>query len=209
MRRVVVIAAVAVPMLTASVGTAGAASVQRYAFRGTVAQAYWVVEGATTVVHVDVAVSRNRLGRVLTVFETIDRYDPSGHFTGSSSVVADAHAGFTMSIDASLSSARASGDDVPATTCSYDANYQPLGCSPSTIDVTAQWTGIGPVDRSHSTAHFHSAGFTSVYHDNGSARDAIATGSVDNVALTRADLVTARLSADTNGFVEVCPAPSC
>jgi hypothetical protein len=196
-------------MSTAFASPASAATVFGESFHGTVAQAYWVTQIGTDTVNADVAVGRNRFGPILTVFDVTTHHDADGGFTGSSFVVVDVRTGFSLSIDASLSGARVSGSDLPGTTCSYDANDQLIGCSGSTIDVRARWTGVGPITHDVSTTHFHASGFTSAYHQNGRSRDATAVGTVDGVVLTHDDLVVATLAANTNGSVEVCTGSSC
>jgi hypothetical protein len=102
-----------------------------------------------------------------------------------------------------------SGQDLAATTCSYDAAGVLVGCTATTVDVEATWTGEGPVSRSTSTAHFHGDDFTSVYHDRGSIRQATATGMVDGLQLPAASLVDAHIGKDTNGSVEICVGDGC
>ena len=186
---------------------AHAATVQQYSFHGTVAEAYWVTTVGTDVLHADVTVARNRFGRFLGIFEVVTHFDTDGRFTGSTNTVVGVKAGFSLSIDASLSSAAVNGSGLPAATCSYDAENEPLGCASSTVDVRVRWIGVGVITRGHSTAHFHAGSFTSIYHQSGASREAAAVGNLDGTALTAGDLVTALLSANTYGSVEVCAAP--
>ena len=179
MKKLAWVLAAAVSIGTAVASPASAATVFRESFHGTVAQAYWVTSIGTDEVNADVAVGRNRFGPILTVFDVITHHDADGRFTGSSFIVVDVRTGFSFSIGGSLSGARVSGSDVPATTCSYDANGQFLGCTDSTVDVRARWTGVGPITHEVSSAHFHAGGFTSVYHQNGRSRDATAAGTVN------------------------------
>jgi hypothetical protein len=56
--------------------------------------------------------------------------------------------GFTSTMDtAGLTHASVSASGIPAETCSYDANFQPIGrCKPAaSMSVTATWTGQGPI----------------------------------------------------------------
>jgi hypothetical protein len=209
MKKIAWIVAAAVSFSIVLASPASAATVFHESFHGTVAQAYWVTEIGTDVVSADVAVGRGRLGPILTVFDVITHHDADGRFAGSSFTVVDVRTGFSLSIDASLSGARVNGSDLPAMTCSYDANELFLGCTNSTVDVRARWTGVGAITHEVSTAHFHAGGFTSVYHQNGRSRDATATGTVNGVVLTLDDLVVATLAANTGGSLEVCTEASC
>lgn len=63
-------------------------------------------------------------------------------FTGAVGSSTRLTTGFSYVIDTGrLSSATVTGSDLPATTCTYDPNYDLIGCVDGTIDVNASWTG--------------------------------------------------------------------
>jgi hypothetical protein len=64
---------------------------------------------------------------------------------GYTDTSADVTSGFAFTINKNLTSARASGSNLPATTCTFDANFNLIGCTDTTIDVSADWTGQGPL----------------------------------------------------------------
>jgi hypothetical protein len=97
-----------------------------------------------------------------------------------------------------------SGSNLPATRCSFDANFNLIGCSDTTIDADVAWSGQGPISRSVSVEHTHRGGLTIVDHFNGTVRDATATGTVAGVTLTADDLEFADLASTNTGRVQIC-----
>ena len=108
-----------------------------------------------------------------------ENFDSKGNFTGASETIADVTSGFSFTIDsAKLNSASTSGSGLPATTCTYDANFDLIGCTDTSINVSASWTGQGPIAREASNDHFQFDGFKVSSHFNGTDRNATAIGSI-------------------------------
>jgi hypothetical protein len=212
MRRAgVLVALTTAAMVITAAGSARASEqvVQHYSFHGTVAEAVWDTSTPDTSTSTDITVARNQQGQGLFVYQFTATFDQSGTLVGAAYTTADVTSGFALRINASLSNASASGQNLPATTCSYDADLNPVGCTPSTLDLEATWTGQGPITRDESTAHFHSDGFTSTYHERGASRDATAIGVLNGLSLTSGDLEEAHLAKNTYGSVEVCIGSNC
>ena len=113
----------------------------------------------------------------------------NGNFTGATDTFADVTTGFAFTIDATkLSSASVRGSALPATTCSYDADFNPIGCVETTIDVDATWAGQGPIGRDTFAEHFKSDGFSFTDHFHGTSRDATASGTLGGLTLTSSDI---------------------
>jgi hypothetical protein len=211
MRRALIGLAAAALTLLALAGPAGAASAQvtQFRFHGTFANALWVTSSATQFTLTTVGASESSLGSELFADRfTIDE-DASGAFTGATDITVHVTSGFSFSISQPLVSASVSGTGLPATTCTYDANIALIGCSATTIDLAAAWTGQGPIDRGVTNSHFRIDGFSDTTHSNGTARDATATGTFGGSTLSADDLQFADLGTTTSGFVTVCMGTSC
>jgi len=126
-------------------------------------------------------------------------------FAGATDTFADVTTGFAFTIDASkLSSASVSGSGLPATTCSYDADFNLIGCVDTTIDVDATWAGQGPIGRDTFAEHFKSDGFSFTDHFHGTSRDATASGTVGGLTLTSSDLEFADMGKANFGETDIC-----
>jgi hypothetical protein len=198
-------------MVITAAGAASASGqvVQHYSFHGTVAEAVWHTSTSDTSTSTDITVARNQQGRRLFVYQFTATFDQSGTFVGAAYTTADVTSGVSLRIDASLSNASTSGQQLPATTCSYDADLNLVGCTATALYVEATWTGQGPVTRDVSTAHFHSDGLTSTYHERGAARDATAIAVLNDLRLTSEELEEAHLATATYGSLEVCIGSDC
>src|SRR5207244_1887110 len=140
-------------------------------FNGVFAEALWSVSSDTNFVQTFLNVSQAKQGKELLVDQFTVNVDSSGNFTGETDTFADVTSGFSFAIEtAKLSTASASGSDLPATTCSFDADFNLIGCSDTTIDVDAAWTGEGPILRGTFNDHFQSDGFKVRDHFNGTDR---------------------------------------
>ena len=100
-------------------------------------------------------------------------------------------------------------DWLPGQTCTFDANFNLIGCTATTIDVTVAWTGQGPISRNVFNDHFKSDGFSETVHFNGTDRNATATGTFNGSTLTAGNLLEADLTTDSSGTVRVCIGTSC
>lgn len=192
-------------------GPASAASgqVTQVQFHGMFAAAIWVTSSATSVTVTDINVSKSNQGSELFVDQFTENLDANGNVTGATDTSADVTSGFSFTISQPLASASTSGSGLPATTCTFDANFNLIGCSPTTIDVAAAWTGQGPTLRFVFNQHFKIDGFSEIDHHNGTDRAATATGSIGGLTLTASELVFADLGTAHSGQITVCIGGSC
>jgi hypothetical protein len=211
MRRTLIGLAVALAVLAvAGPVSAAPGQVTHFRFHGSFADAEWFMSTDTSFTDTFINVSKSRTGSELFVDQFTANFDASGNFTGASDTFADVTSGFTFSIDSSkLSQASVSGSGLPATTCTYDADFNQIGCTDTTIDVSATWAGQGPIARESSNDHFRVDGFSVNFHFNGTDRGATATGSIGGVTLTASDLVFADLGTANAGEVDLCIGNTC
>jgi len=211
MRRALTGLAVAALALLALAGPASAASAQVTHFRlsGTFAHAFWITRSATAITDDFVAASKSNQGPALLVDQFSENLDANGSITGFTDTLADVTSGFSFAVQQPLASASVSASGLPANTCSYDANFNLIGCTDTTIDATASWTGQGPISRSLSNTHFKSDGFSLTEHFSGTGRAATATGTVGGLTLTAGDLVDAEMGTTNDSIVTVCVGNSC
>jgi hypothetical protein len=211
MRRALIGLAVTTLTVLALAGPASAApgQVTQLRFHGTFAEALWFTSSATSSTDTFVNVSKSMQGSELFVDQFTANYDANGNFTGATDTSAEVTSGFSFAIKQSLASASLSGSGLPATTCTFDANFNLIGCSATTIDVTATWTGQGPITRAVFNDHFKSDGFSENDHFNGTDRAATATGTVGGLTLSASELQFADLGTANSGTVTVCIGTSC
>jgi len=195
------------------VGSASASPAQtfHFHFNGTFAEALWETSTATTITDTDIQASRTRTGQQeLFLDQFTQTVDQNGTFQGATDTFADVTSGFSFTIDSNkFNTASVSGTNIPAQTCTYDANFDLIGCTDTTIDASADWTGQGPVTQSVSGDHFHTHGFSATDHFSGKSRDATATGSIGGLTLGTGDLQFADLGNANSGSVSVCIGTSC
>ena len=208
MRRVLLgLTVMALTVLTVA-GAANAApgQVTQFRFKGSFAEAAWSTSSTDTYVNV----SQSTQGSELFIDQFTANFDASGNFTGETDTSADVTSGFSFAIEKrSLASASVSGSGLPATTCTFDANFNLIGCTATTIDATAAWTGQGPITRGVSNDHFKSDGFSERDHFNGTDRNATATGTIAGLTLTASDLEFADLGTTNAGSTTICIGSSC
>ncbi len=211
MRRALIGLAAAALTLLALAGPASAASAQvtQFHFRGTFANGLWVTSSATQFTITTIGVSESTQGSELFADRFVINEDATGAFTGATDTTVHVTSGFPFNIRQPLVSATATGTGLPATTCTYDANIVLIGCSATTIDLAAAWTGQGPIDRGVSNSHFKVDGFSETSHSNGTERDATATGTFGSATLSPDDLQFANLGTTNSGFVAICIGTSC
>ena len=191
--------------LVAGTAKAAPADVQHFTFRGTFAEALWSTSTDTSFTDTYINPSKTRHGQELFLDQFTDNVDSSGNFTGATETFADVTSGFSFAIDATkFSSASVSGSGLPATTCTYDADFNLIGCSDTTVDVDATWTGQGPIGRSTFAEHFKSDGFSFTDHFQGTSRDATASGTVAGLTLTTGDLDFADMGRSNFGETDIC-----
>lgn len=193
-------------------GPASAApgQVTQFRFHGTFADAFWATSSATSFTDTSVTVSKSMQGSELFVDVFSGNVDANGNFTGGTDTSADVTSGFSFAIDkAQLTSGSTSGSGLSATTCTVDANFNFINCSPTTIDVTVAWTGQGPISRAVINDHFKSAGFSVNDHFNGTDRAATAAGTVAGSTVGASQLQFADLGFTNSGTTTVCIGTTC
>jgi hypothetical protein len=207
MRRALIGLAVTMFTVLALAGPASAASgqVTQFKFHGTFAEAMWFTSSDTSTADTSVHVSTEQ-GSVLIVDQFIADF-ANGTFTET---FAEVTSGFSFAIDkALLGNASLSGSGVPATTCTFDRDFNLIGCSATTIDVNVTWTAQGPISRGVFNHHFKSDGFSEIDHFNGTDRDATATGTVGGLPLSASDLEFADLGTTNAAIITICIGTSC
>jgi hypothetical protein len=195
----------ALAMAFAAGPAAAAATVIHTTFHGTSAEAVWRQGGPSFFTETFVNITKMPNGQQLSVGQITENYDSEGAFTGAVGTSTRVTTGFSYTIDASqLSSASASGSDLPAATCTYDTNYDLIGCVDSTIDVNVSWTGQGELIRGNSHHHDRTGGVVVTAHLQGVFRDANASGVVGGITLTSGDLFFADISRVVSGQTVIC-----
>jgi hypothetical protein len=207
MRRALLGLVVTAFTVLALAGPASASSgqVTQFRFHGPFAEAFWFASSATSFTATTVNVS----GSELFVDQFTGNLDANGNLTGGTDTVADVGSGFSFAIQKSLASASTSGSGLPATTCTVDANGNPISCNATTIDVNATWTGQGPISRPVFNHHFKVNGFSLIDHFNGTDRAATATGTVGGLTLSASDLQFADLGTANSVTITICKGTGC
>lgn len=192
-------------------GPAAAASgqVTQVRFQGTFANAFWFSTTATSRTDTTVNASEAKQGSGLFVEQFTENFDANGNFTGATETIASVTSGFSFALHQSLASASLTGSSLPATTCTFDVNFNQIGCSATTIDVSVTWTGMGSITRGVTNEHFKSDGFSETDHFSGTSRDATATGTIGGITLSASDLQFADLGTTKSGTITVCIGSSC
>lgn len=177
---------------------------------GILAEADWFTSSATSFTETLINASRSKQGSLLFVDQFTGNRDANGNVTTYTDTSADVTTGFSFAIDkTALTSASTSGSGLPATTCTFDADFNEIGCSPMRIDVNATWTGQGPIGRSVGNLHFKIDGFSVISHSNGTSRDATATGTAGGLTLAAADLQFADLRNKHDSETTICIGNDC
>jgi hypothetical protein len=196
-----------------SVGSASASTAQTFHFRfnGTFAEAEWFASTATTATDTYINPSRTTNGQQqLFIDQFTANYDSNGNFVGATDTSAFVTSGFSFTINSkTFDTAAVNGTGIPAQTCTFDANFNLTGCSDTTIDASASWTGQGSVTRSVFGDHFHTFGFTETDHFSGTNRIATATGTIGGLTLTIADNAFADMGTTHSGSVDICLGGTC
>jgi hypothetical protein len=195
------------------VGPASASPGQTFhvRFNGTFAEAAWETSTASTITDTYINPSRTSNGQLqLFVDQFTQTVDQSGAFQGATDTSALVTSGFAFTIDSGkFNTASVSGTNIPAQTCTYDANFNLIGCTDTTIDASTNWTGQGPVTQSVTSDHFHTHGFTENDHFSGKSRGATATGTIGGLTLGSGDLAFADLGTTHSGSVVICVGATC
>jgi hypothetical protein len=192
-------------------GPASAASgqVTHVRFHGGFAEAFWETSTATRLTETIVTASASKQGSQLFVDQFTVHFDAHGNFAGATDTFSEVTRGFSFTLRHRLAGASLSGSGLPATTCTFDPNFDPTRCTATTIGVTVTWTGQGPITRSVSNDRFKSDGFRATEHFNGTFRAATATGRVAGRTLRASDSEDADLGTAKSGSTTVCIGNSC
>ena len=211
MRRILLGLAVTALTVLAFAGPAGAASgqVTQFRFHGTFADALWFTNSATSSTLTELDVAKAKQGSELIVDQFIVNTDANGNITGATDTSADVTSGFSFAIHQPLASASTSASGLPATACTFDANLNLIGCSPTTIDLTATWTGQGPIVRGVTNSRFKIDGISETDHFNGTLRTATATGTVAGLTLNESESQASDLGVTNSAVISRCIGLSC
>lgn len=121
------------------------ADVFRFHFHGKFAEAAWDVSTPTRDTFASVQATKDELfADVFTV-----RFDTNGNLTGATDTFADVTGGYTFRIAKKYGSASVSGSGIPAQRCTYDANFDLIGCSDTTINLNVTWTATWTAHPQH------------------------------------------------------------
>jgi hypothetical protein len=170
----------------------------------------WTTSTATSSTSTSVNAFTTQQSPELSVVQFIDNLAADGSFTGATEISADVTSGFSFAIDkAQLTNGSLSASGLPAIACTYDANFNLIGCTFTTISASVTWTGQGPITRSGSNFHFKSGMFSQTIHSTGTDRAAAATGTVGAFTLGASQLSSADLGIANSGTTTVCIGNSC
>jgi hypothetical protein len=213
MRRIIIgfAAVIAAALSITAVASASPAQAFHFKFNGVFAEALWETSTASTITDTYISPSRTTNGQQqLFLDQFTQTVDQNGAFEGATDTSALVTSGFSFTINSStFDTASVSGTNIPAQTCTFDANFDLIGCTDTTIDASAAWTGQGPVTQSVSGDHFHTFGFTETDHFSGKSREATASGTIGGLTLSTGDLVFADLGTARSGSVFVCTGANC
>lgn len=189
--------------------TAAQGQVSHFRFSGAVASAEWDTSSATSSTGTLIDVSRASQGSVLLVAQFTTEYDAGGNVTGYTTMSAEVASGFSFALRQPLASASLSASGLPARTCAYDASFKLIGCTATSIDATAAWTGQGTITRSVIDDHFKSDGLHEIDRINGTHRLAVASGTVGGLALTASKPASTDLGTIKTGGTTICIGNNC
>jgi hypothetical protein len=208
MRRLLVgsLVTIAVVLVPGAAASAAPGQVLVEHFNGVTADAEWSWGTATFGVGTRVGVEQNHKGYNLVVVQDRFTLDTDGNPTSHTVTEADATSGFSFSMDsARYTGATLAAAGLPATTCTYDADFNPVGdCTKSTVGINVTWTGQGPITHVIERNHSVTPGvFVLVSGDNSTGRSARNDGTAQGLL----PLGTAQggfLSRLTQGLTIVC-----
>jgi hypothetical protein len=191
--------AVVASLALAVSASAAAGQTTHFRFNGPFAEAEWFAASNTSFTDTYINISHPKTGPELFV----DRF--TANATGETDTTVDVTRGFSSTIDATkLTAAGVSGSGLPATTCTFDFNFNLVGCHHTTITVTAHWTGEGPIARISFNQHFKVDGFSENDHFNGTDRNATVTATVGGHTLAGNTLEFADLGRTNAGSTVIC-----
>jgi hypothetical protein len=176
-----------------------------FKLKGSFAQGLWETQTSSSFTDTFVYAESDKGGPTFLFLDVFTAdFDSNGNFTGATETFGEADSGVSFASSNGLASASASAS-VPTTTCTSDANGNVISCVDSgNVDVSADWTGQGPIARGIFNDNFHQDGFHEVDHFNGTDRQASATATVGGTSLGAGDLVFADLGTSKAGTLVVC-----
>lgn len=202
-RALVALAVTALAVLSLGApASAAPADVTHFTFHGKFADADWYVGSNAGFTDTFIRISTSTDGPELVVDQTSGSKDAADAFLGGTETIVDVTSGFSFAIDTQLTGAGVSASGVPATTCTLDAEFNQTECSSTSIDVSASWTGQGPLSRTVVNTNFKQGVVRIITHLNATGRQATASGLVGG--LTLSDLQFANLGTAKSGYTEIC-----
>jgi hypothetical protein len=209
-RRATLIAlATAALILAEASGAANASGAQviQDRFHGPFAEAAWESSTPSSITDAGLLTSREQNGTThLSVGLDTTYLDANGNVTGSLAVSGEL-IGPSFSFDTlRLSNASASGT-VPVTRCTFDAAGNPTGCTNGTLDVSASWTGQGPMSRGNEYVDWfvQPSDFTYVDRGSGTFRSATASAVIGGQTFDASELQFADLGVSNDLTLTICP----
>lgn len=202
----IVITAAAI-LATALPASAAPGQVIHEHFNGEFAEALWFTSTPASDTSTYVRASQSGRAGSLVAEQVIQSYDAQHNITGATDTVAEVSGGYTFSIDAvNLDTASVNGA-VPATTCTFNANFELIGCEPGTLSLDVTWTGQGVITHSTSSSHIRAGALSFTDHLNGTSRDGTATGTAGGVTLVTSEYAV--LGQAVSGSTFLCVGNSC
>jgi hypothetical protein len=195
-------------LLAAAPASAAPNQVRHDHFNGTFAEAVWFNSASDAGLYI--RASQAKTSNSLAVDEVIQTRDAQGNVTGTTETFADVTSGYSFSIDAvKLTTASIAGTGLPATTCTFNENFDLVGCSPSVLNAEATWTGQGLITHNTNNSRVRAGGFSVNEHLNGTNRDGTATALVNGIAFSTSDSEFAILGQAVSGTTTLCLGGNC
>lgn len=183
---------------------AAPAQVTQIRFSGSEVEASWRVDSGTTQIDTTVMAIQSKRSPELYVARMV--FDDSG----ITETTADVTSGYAFAIDLPhLGDATLTATALPAETCTYDSEYNQIGCDATTVDVSVAWNATSPVTHTVVTDRFQGPGVLLTDHYNGKTRAATASGTYNGSPLTSDDPGSADLAIVKQGFTQVCLGGTC
>ncbi|HET6847955.1 MAG TPA: hypothetical protein VFH74_03790 [Gaiellales bacterium] len=186
-------------------GSAATGQVTHVRLRGDFAEAMWTTGSGRLVTQWLV----NAEFGDLSVDEYVIQIGPSGEFMGATDTTAEVTSGFSFTRSGRFASAELSAHNLPAQTCTLDANGGVTGCRSSTISAVVSWSGTGAIVKQVAHDRSRYGQFTKNSHLNLVGRLATATGTVGGTQLSEAALDDAALGYAKAGELDLCVHNSC
>lgn len=203
-RALIALAAAALTVLGVALPASAATDVTHYHFNGMSAGGDWYAYETTgdtmTYTYTNLTVYRASAGLQLYVNHYVMTYSPDGDTY--STMTGSATSGFTFTIDPRLQSAHVSGT-IPVTISDQMPYLATQGAIETTIDLNMTFTGQGPIDRSVYVSRESFGGLTTVTQQNGTRRDATATGNVGDYMINASTEGHASLGKTNSGQVAI------